>query len=161
MPIQNNFDRMVALAEEFFGTRNDPEQIVVTPEVIAQLEKIHPATMGEVREENGPIAWMLVIPTTNELMEGFLSRILTERQLLDQTPVGARYTALYLCSALVLPEHRGKGLSRRLALNAIRNIRQDHPIETLFVWWLSSEGRSLAANVANACGLPLREKETA
>lgn len=159
-PMSNpsNFERMVALAEKVFGMRSDPGQISVDQEVMAKLEAIHPATLGEVADENGPVAWMLVIPTSREVMEDFLASRITERQVLERTSSGVHATAVYLCSALVLPEHRGKGYARRLALDAIRAIRRDHPIETLYVWSFSAEGRALASRVAQEAGLPLRER---
>jgi GNAT superfamily N-acetyltransferase len=150
---------MIALAEEVFDMRNDPEQLSVDEAVVGRLLAIHPATMGEVADENGPVAWMLVIPTTREVMEDFVAKRISERQILERTPSGVHATAIYLCSALVLPEHRGKGYAKRLALDAIRMIRKDHPIEALYVWSFSSEGRGLAVGVAREAGLPMRERE--
>ncbi len=156
--MSKNFERMIALAEEVFGMRNDPDQIWVDQEIMARLEAIHPATMGEVADENGPVAWMLVIPTTRNVMQDFLDRKISEKQLLEATFSGVNATAIYLCSALVLPEHRGKGYAKRLALDAIRAIRKDHPIDSLYVWSFSDEGRSLAKRVAALAGLPLQER---
>lgn len=152
-----NFARMIALADEAFDMRNDPEQISVDESVIDPLQAIHPSTMGEVADENGPLAWMLVIPTNREVMEDFLEKRISERQILERTSSGVKATAVYLCSASVLPEFRGKGFAKRLALDAIRAIRKDHPIEALYVWSFSEEGRGLAAWVAREAGLPSRE----
>ncbi|GEM_PF-4894150 len=106
----DNFIRMIQLAEEFFETRHDPSQISVDEKVQKTLLRIHPATMGERRTKNGPIAWAIVIPTTNDIMHKFLADEINEQQLLDQTPIGVSYDAIYLCSALVLPEFRGERL---------------------------------------------------
>ena len=153
-----NLERMIALAEEFFDARSDPEQILVNDEVMAKLHQIHPATMGEVREGDGPVAWMLVIPTTHEIMERFLRAEITERSMLESTSPGIRYDALYLCSALVLPEYRGRGLARRLALDAVAAIRADHPIKHLFYWGFSEEGKQLAEKIGRAVNLPVRAR---
>lgn len=157
-PVPPNFARMIALADEVFDMRNDPEQISVDGSVLDRLQAIHPATMGEVADENGPVAWMLVIPTTREVMEDFLEKRISERQILERTSSGEKATAVYLCSALVLPEHRGMGYAKRLALDAIRAIRKEHPIDTLYVWAFTTEGRGLAASVAKEAGLSLRER---
>ena len=124
---ENNLDRMIALAEEFFGTRSDPEQISVNEEVMERLHAIHPNTLSEQRNENGPIAWILLIPTVSDVMQQFIEKKITEKELLDRTldesshrPLGETYDALYLCSALVLPEERGKGIAKRLATKAIK-----------------------------------------
>jgi ribosomal protein S18 acetylase RimI-like enzyme len=153
-----NLDRMMALAEDFFAAKNDPDQIAVDEEVMDRLRKIHPATLGEVADEHGPIAWMIVIPTTRQLMEHFLVKKITERELLDLTHGGTTFDAVYLCSALVLPEYRHKGLARRLALEAVRALQRDYPIRELFYWSFSREGTRLAESVSRSLDLPLSRR---
>ena len=152
---ETNRERMIRLAEEFFDMKNDPDQIAVDAAVIEKLGKIHPRSMSEERDENGPVAWILVIPTTGPLMEEFIRGRINERDLLERTPVDVPYDALYLCSALVLPERRGQGLARALTLDAIAAVRRDHPLKALFYWGFSGGGDALAASVARASGLPL------
>lgn len=156
----DNFQRMMRLAEEFFATKDDPAQISVTEEVMEKLRQIHPATMSEEANENGPIAWILLLPTTDLLMHRFLRREITERELLEATPPGAAYDCLYLCSALVLPEFRRKGLAKEVICRAIQSIRKDHTIRALFVWTFSEEGDALARTVAQAVDLPLYGRES-
>ena len=155
---EDNLQRMIILADEFFETKNDPNQISVTEEVMSMLQKIHPATLSEKRNQNGPIVWILVLPTTRLLMDEFVAEQINERELLEKTPIGASYDAVYLCSALVLPEHRGKGLARGLAADAVRSIQKDHPIEHLFCWPFSPEGEKLANSIARELNLPLRQR---
>ena len=45
-------------------------------------------------------------------MREFLAGRISERKLLEMTGPGGTYDALYLCSALVLPEFRKQGLAR-------------------------------------------------
>ncbi len=156
----DNLQRMIRLADEFFGAKGDPDQLSIDEEVIDRLKKLHPATMSEERNEGGPIAWVLVIPTTRPVMELFLAGGINERQLLDMTAPGGRYEAIYLCSALVLPEFRGRGIARSLTLNAISSIRKDHAIEAIFVWEFSKEGQALAEKVAADSGVPLFRRGT-
>lgn len=153
-----NLQRMLRLAEEFFAVKSDPSQISVDEEVLARLQRIHPATVSEERDENGPIAWVLVVPTTQPLMEQFVTRRINERELLEKTPIGAPYTNIYLCSALVLPEFRGQGRAKRMAVDAIRSIQSDHRIGSLFFWAFSAEGKALAASIAREASLPLYER---
>ncbi len=158
--MNGNLQRMIQLAEEFFETRSDPEQISVTEETMERLRRIHPDTLSEETDDNGPIAWVLVLPTTRELMDAFTAGTLNERELLDMTPLNATYDALYLCSALVLPEYRAKGIAKRLAVQAIRSISAQHPIRCLFYWSFSVEGDRLASSIAKATGLPLHQRES-
>jgi GNAT superfamily N-acetyltransferase len=98
---------------------------------------------------------MLVIPTSRDLMKQFISKKINEQELLFTTPLRTKYDALYLCSALVLPEHRGKGYARQLTIKAIKSIQKHHPIKYLFYWAFSAAGKNLAESVAKECGLPL------
>ena len=152
---QDNLARMIKLAEEFFEVKNDPTQIAVTQDVMTRLRQIHASTITEERDADGPIAWILVIPTSTAIMELFLKQAINERELLEKTEVGAPYEAIYLCSALVLPEHRGKGLARRMTIKAIGEIMREHRISCLFVWPFSEEGKNLAEAVSKEIGLPL------
>lgn len=151
----SNLQRMIRLAEEFFETRTDPDQIAVDAAIIERLREIHPSTLAEERDDNGPVAWILLIPTTLKVMSDFVRGTINERMLLESTLPGDRYEAIYLCSALVLPEYRGKGLAKRLALGAIRSIQTDHPITHLYYWAFSDEGKRLAESIAHELGLPL------
>ena len=65
----SNFERMLQLAEEVFAVHDDPAQLQVDEEVLARLQRLHPAARGEAVDGDGPVAWVLVIPTTAALME--------------------------------------------------------------------------------------------
>lgn len=149
---------MIELAEKSFDARNDPQQLDVNEKVLKQLEKLHPATLSEYDDGKGPVVWILLIPTTEKLMQEFLSGKIGETQLLNQTPLNAKYDTIYLCSAMVLDEYRGKGIAKKLTLEAIEAISKDHPVKTLFVWPFSKEGRGLAESIAKASGKKLLVK---
>jgi ribosomal protein S18 acetylase RimI-like enzyme len=114
--------------------------------------------MTEKSTSKGPIAWILLIPTTHTLMEQFLARKISERELLNKTPLRAQYDSIYLCSALVLPEYRGKGLAKSLMIKAIKSIQKKHPIHCLFFWAFSSAGKKLAVSVAKELSLHLYKR---
>ena len=154
----DNFERLIKLAEETFAFRTDPSQIIVNESVMEQLARIHPASLSEERDSRGPVAWVLVFPTTGELMNAFVEQRISERELLDRTPVGANYSTIYLCSALVLEEHRRNGIAKRLMCEAIRKISKDHPISSLFYWAFTHEGEILSKSVAKKTKLPLFER---
>jgi hypothetical protein len=149
---------MIQLADEFFKTKNDPTQISVTEEVIGHLQMLHPATLSEYDDGDGPVVWILLIPTTALLMKQFIAKEISEKELLDLTPLVAPYESIYLCSALVLPEYRRKGLAKRIASASIRSIMKDCPISSLFYWAFSREGTGLAETLSAETGLPLYER---
>ncbi len=156
---EDNRARMIKLAEEFFDMKNDPAQLSVDEDTMKRLLDIHPSTLLEKTDENGPIAWMLIIPTTKKVMDDFLSNKITEKEILNRITIGEKYDAIYLCSALVLPEYRGKGLAKQMVRNAIQSILNQHPIQSLFVWSFSIEGKRLANWAAKEFNLPLFERK--
>lgn len=155
----SNFERMIQLADEVFAVKSDPSQLDVNQKVLERLHKIHPDTVSAFNDGNGPVAWVLLIPTTLGLMNQFLKNKISEKELFDQTPLNAPYEAVYLCSALVLEEYRRKGITKQLALKAIENIRHDHPLKAAFVWAFSPEGDLAAETISRLAGMPLYKRE--
>jgi len=66
------------MADEVFASRTDPDQLNVDEEVITRLQQIHPATVSEFDDGNGPAAWILGFPTTQDLMNRFLDDKISE-----------------------------------------------------------------------------------
>ncbi|MFI5221231.1 MAG: hypothetical protein ACHQK8_02815 [Bacteroidia bacterium] len=151
---------MIQLAGEVFDAHNDPAQLDVNEGVIGQLHRLHPASVSELSEGDGPVIWVILIPTTVQLMKEFIDEKISETELLNNTPFNKKYDALYLCSAMTLPEFRNKGLTKKIILDAIQRIRADHPIQTLFTWSFSKEGEMLAENIARQEGLSLLKRQS-
>jgi len=156
--MSENFQRMIRLANDTFQVHNDPQQLDVDDEIIARLQKLHPETLAQHIKGDGPVIWVLLIPTTAEIMKYFIAEKIGENEMLDRTQPGVTYDSIYLCSALTLPEYRSKGLTRKLTIGAIEKIRKDHPIKNLFVWNFSKEGSWLSNAIAFQQELPLFER---
>jgi len=146
---------MIQLADEVFATKTDPNQLDINEEVLDHLRTIHPATVSEYDDGHGPVAWILLIPTTTALMNQFIEGKITEKELYELTPLNTHYEALYLCSAMVLEEYRRKGIAKQITLKAMEAISKDHSIQALFVWTFSKEGKAGAEALARLTGLPL------
>lgn len=151
----SNFERMMQLVEEVFATKEDPDQLDVNEDIIEGLQKLHPAALSEYNEGDGPIAWILLIPTTQELMHQFVEKKISEKELYELTKPGISYDALYLCSGLVLEEYRRKGIAKDLTLEAVKKISEEHSLKALFVWSFSKEGDLAAEAIARHLALPL------
>lgn len=155
----SNYERLIQLADEVFAVKSDPSQLDVNLEVLERLQKIHPGTVSAFDDGNGPVAWVLLIPTTIELMNRFLEKQISEKELFHLTPVHSSYDAIYLCSALVLEEYRRKGITKQLALSAIEEIGKSNPLKALFVWAFTKEGDLAAEKIAEISELPLFKRE--
>jgi hypothetical protein len=152
---QSNFERMIQLSDAIFSSRIDPDQLNVDENVMERLQLIHPNSISEYDDGNGPVCWILCIPTTLDLMHQFIDQKISEKELYELTPLNTKYEAIYLCSALLLEEFRGKGIAQRLSLQAIAKIKIDHPIKALFFWSFSKEGEKLAEKISGLIDLPL------
>ncbi|MBA2612729.1 MAG: hypothetical protein H0U95_12195 [Bacteroidetes bacterium] len=150
-----NFNRMLTLIDEVFATRNDPEQIQVNQQQLKKLQKIHPATLSELANEEGPVIWVLIIPTTKKIMNDFLEHKISEKDILSKTKAGDSYDCIYLCSATTLAEFRGKGETKNICIKAIRSICETNSIKNLFVWPFTQEGELLAKKIAESCKFDL------
>jgi hypothetical protein len=155
-----NFNRMIQLANVAFDVQNDSRQLHVDEVVIEKLKNLHPATVSEYIDGDGPVIWLLLFPTSIELMHQFLKEEISENELLDKTieQKANKLEALYLCSALTLEDYRNRGLTKNLALAAIHKIRKDHLIKYLFVWNFSKEGSAFSKSLAKIEMLPLLER---
>ncbi len=154
----SNFERLIQLADEVFAVKSDPSQLDVNAQVMERLQQIHPATISAHDDGNGPVAWVLLIPTTLELMNRFIEEKITEKELFELTPLDVSYEAIYFCSALVLDEYRRKGITKKLALDAIEHMRKDHPLKAAFVWAFSPEGDLAAETIARLAELSLYKR---
>ena len=154
----SNYERMIQLADEVFSSRTDPDQLNMDENVMQHLQLIHADTMSGYDDGNGPVCWILCIPTTLDLMTKFIDQKISERELYELTPLNTNYEAIYLCSALLLEEFRGKGIAQRLAVKSIESIKIDHPIKALFFWAFSKEGEKLAEKVSGLISLPLYKR---
>ena len=151
----SNYERIIQLSDEVFSSRTDPDQLNVDEKVMERIGLIHPNTLSEFDDGNGPVCWILCIPTTLDLMSKFIDQKISERELYELTPLNTKYEAIYLCSALLLEEFRGKGIAQKLAVQALENIKTDHNIKVLFFWAFSKEGEKLAEKLSGLMGLPL------
>lgn len=150
---------MLRLASDIFDVKNDPSQLDVNEKVMKRLLRLHPATLSEYDDGQGPVAWILLIPTSIDLMNRFIDKKITEQELLDLTKPDTTYEAIYLCSAMVLEEYRRKGIAKDLTVKAVESIRKKHPIKYLFVWPFTAEGNAGADALAKLTGLPLLKRK--
>ncbi|HNW53790.1 MAG TPA: hypothetical protein PKN21_05935, partial [Bacteroidales bacterium] len=58
----SNLERMIQLATDVFDVKNDPSQLDVDQHVIERMLRLHPASVSEYTDGNGPVAWVLCIP---------------------------------------------------------------------------------------------------
>jgi hypothetical protein len=55
MMAKSNFERMIQLSDEVFSSRTDPDQLNVNEDVMEHLQHIHPDTISDYDDVNGPV----------------------------------------------------------------------------------------------------------
>ena len=155
---QELLNKTMRIAEEFFGTASDPEQIPINTESFLKLQRLHEKTFVCKEVDGEPISWIIVIPTQKQLAESFLSGKITERELLDSSEPQEKFEALYFCSAFTVPEHRGQGLAKKLLLTAFMAIPLvGDPL--LFAWPTSEAGVELTKELEKLLDKKIRIKK--
>ena len=150
---------MLQLVDDFFSIKNDPRQLEVTDDILEALIKLHPASVSEYADRAGPVCWILMIPTSEKVMELFLNDKIFESDILNLSIAEKNIDAIYLCSAIVLPEFRNQGIAKQISIAAIEKMQFTFPIKILFTWPFSNEGRNLGNSIAKTLNLPLKLKE--
>ena len=157
-----HLQQMLQLVDEFFSVKNDPSQLDVTPIVMEQLNELHPLTLSEEVIGDGPVCWILLIPSTLKTMEEFISGKISESDILnhsiEEKKTSNNFEAIYLCSAIVLPEFRKKGIAKKVTLEAVAAMRKDFDIKFVYSWPFSEEGKKLSALIGELTELPLKMK---
>jgi hypothetical protein len=151
-------DKMLNIAEKFFVTESDPNQMPITKESFYKLQRLHPKTVVYRLENGEPISWVIVLPTQTELMEKFLKGKINERELLDMTKPQEKYEALYLCAAFTVPEHRRRGYILQMIQEAIDAIPHTEDVK-LFAWIFSDEGRKIVERLNKILGVRILVKD--
>ncbi len=143
--------RTMELAEEFFGTQKDPSQIPISFDSYHKLIKLWPGAFVYEMKNEEPVSWGVAVPTSIELMNRFLKKEITERQLLDYTQPVEIYDCLYLCSVFTLPAFRRQGLALKLLLQLIKTAPLSQTA-TLFAWPTTEEGEAIINRVEQETG---------
>ncbi len=144
-------DKILKISDQYFNSIDDLEQFPATEQSRRKLQTLHPNSRCCFVKNGEPISWIAIIPTTKVLMQQFLDKTISERQLLDITQPEEVYDALYLAVAFTIPEERGHGYSKLLFRKAIEGIPHTEDA-ALFCWPLSNEGSGLAESLAKELG---------
>ncbi len=152
------FDKMLKISEEYFGTANDPDQIPISKEAGDKIRSIHPETILYKFNKGNPIAWEVIIPTSLSVMNNFLHKKISERVLFEIAVKEKKHEALYLCSAFVLPEYRGRGYAKELIMKGIATLSQNKELP-LYCWIYSNEGKNLVDSLSKTLGKTIQNRD--
>ncbi len=152
-----------ALAEAYFTTHQDPDQIPVNEENRRWIYEHIPECLNIIRDDEKIVGFSFILPTSYQIMEAFLSKKINEAKMFEEVKSSWSNTfidAIYLCSAVVVPAYQRKGLASRAMTASIRQFTEKTGIKpSLFYWKFSVAGERLALHVAQNLKLELRHRK--
>lgn len=154
---------LLVLLENYFETAHNPDQMQINDEARDWVGKNIPECSTLIKHDGKVIGSVFVMPCTLKIMNEFVSKKISEARLAEEIrewgPNYEKMECVYLCSAFVAPEHRGKGLAFRSAVRTIRGILGDRKLP-LFYWGYSEEGKNLAERVAKEFGVKIYARKS-
>ena len=160
---RKDLDETSKLAEEYFGTKKDKNQIPTTKETRDWVFKNIQDYVNLIKHNGKIIGFSFAIPTNKKIMNMFLNSKITERELFEKVKTSEIQDipeAIYLCSAVIKKEYQQKGLAITAFTKTIGNIlssSKEKPV--LFYEPYSIEGDKLAKKIAITTHLKLLKKE--
>jgi GNAT superfamily N-acetyltransferase len=153
--------KIAQYCEQFFGTENDPDQAPATAEVDRGIISVARETYVVTRDLAGePIAWSLAIPTSRALRDEFLAGIINERVLIELAVANPSMEALYHVLVQTLPEHRGRGLGFKIAVEQLEYFVKQVGVVDIYCWIWSREGERLVQRFSDKLGVNYAVKQT-
>lgn len=150
------------LAEDFFGTQKDSEQIQVNQENMDWIFKNTKDCLNVVRDGEEIIGFSLIIPSNHKILDDFVSNKINEREMFERTKnlnIYRDVDALYLASAFIKEKYRGKGFSQQAQTKVIQKVsRMIGKKPVLYFWGYSEKGKKSCLAVAKTLGLNIKER---
>lgn len=145
-PIEEDFLIMNKVALREFGV---PDENMVSPTLENDLsvQGLEKNNFVCYKENEIPIAWSLVLPTSKEIKNKFLKEEINEKQLFEASIKNPSFESLYLFVAIVLPDYRRKGLAKELISYQIKSFKDKYKITDFFAWIFSTEGEKLVKSL--------------
>ncbi len=141
-PTEKDFLEMDNYYLKEFGT---PDKYLVEANLENDL-KIQNLEINNIvcfKDNEKPIAWSIVLPTSRGSKTKFLNREITENQLFEDSINNQSFESLYIFAAIVLPNYRKRGFAKELARYQINYFKSTYKITDYFAWIFSPEGEKL------------------
>lgn len=159
----DDYKKLLQILEGCFGTHSDPEQMAINESAGFWIKTTIPECSKIIKCGDEIVGSSFVFPTGLDLMNDFLANRINEAQLAQKTQSqNIQYDtmeAIYLCSAFIVPAHRGKNLSVESIVKSIQEIMPKNKPLPLFYWPYSLAGEAVASKVAAILNLPLFAKK--
>lgn len=153
---EEQLGKLIAFVEPFFETASDPTQIPATEEAYRKLLALDSHSVELRADSSGNVvSYAAVLPTSKELMEKFLGREVTEREMFDRTEA-IHPEALYLMAVAVDKNFKGKGDVFGMMKEIIQYFQGRNPDLELFVWEFSEEGKRFVSILEHRYGVTVK-----
>ena len=147
-PAPSDIEKMCLIAEKIFSAEADTTQTKPTVENTLDLISIEKNTLVCIKENGEVVAWTVVLPTSKNNMNRFLSGEITERELSFESKKDPSFEALYLMAGITLPLYRKRGLSLQLITYQIDYFKHKYNMRDFYSLPFSESGKSLIQKIS-------------
>jgi len=151
------------MAEDYFGTDTDLEQMPTTKEVRDWVAENIPEYLNIIRDDQTIIGYAFMLYCSLKLMNDFLAKKINEREMFEGIKKLREYKnpkVIYLCATFVKEQYRGQGLSTTAYVKMIEKIIKEGKIKPiLFDWAFTPEGANIGKKIAEKTHLVLKRRD--
>lgn len=141
---RKDFDATGRLAEEFFGTNKDKNQITVNKKNEDWIFENIPECVSVIKYGKKIIGFSFIIICNKTIMSCFLKDKISESEMFEKIKKEVNYKnfdCVYLCSSFILSEFRRRGIVSTARTSQIKYLqRKSKKKIVLFAWPFSREG---------------------
>ncbi len=149
--------------EAFFHTDQDTNQAEIKPAEGRWIVQHIPECVTIIKDGKKVIGLTFFFPTSPALMHAFIQKRISEHTLWEKTKARIHEpgnTCIYLSSAFMDQEYRGRGIARRAIIQSLKKYtRAAQRTPPFFYWNYSAQGKILAEYVAREFNSRLYEKK--
>ena len=148
------------IAEEFFQTHEDPDQMEVSDAASEWITKRGKDYFNVIKDGAEVTGFTFSMPCTRENAEDFVTKRINERELFEKIRVmNVKFPpeAIYLCSFFMKEKYRRKGLITMAILKTLNRVTQKlRYTAEVFSWAYTSEGLAAIKKIEKITGIPVR-----
>lgn len=157
---KQDIDESSIFAEDFFQMEEKPDEMQASEENKNFILNNIPECDNVIRADGKVIGFTYIVPCNKDIMERFLSKEITENDLMEEVKDKINYDnfeTIYLCATFLKEEYRGKGLATKGMIMSIEKIIEKRKIKPLLFYWSQTpEGKKTVERVSEKLGFDLK-----
>jgi hypothetical protein len=140
------------MANEFFDTKNDNEQLPGEEIDFDMTTKKYPNSLNIIKKDNKVIGYTFALPCRTKIMKSFLEKKINEREMYEKIKKEnidwKNAECIYFAGAQTIKEYQKQGIGNKARIAQIKKLQEINPnLKKLFCWTYTKEGMKLVNKV--------------